>query len=107
MPNNPAMAKIRGNRCGGAWPRSCSLSLAGRSDAAQQTKSREHMTMMKGICRTALAACIAASAGFASVGAEAQTQGTIKIGVLHSLSGTTAISQTTLKDTIPMMVDDL
>src|SRR3954467_9511609 len=34
-------------------------------------------------------------------------QATIKIGVLHSLSGTMAISETTLKDTILMMVDDL
>ena len=32
---------------------------------------------------------------------------TIKIGVLHSLSGTMAISETTLKDTILMMVDEL
>ena len=37
----------------------------------------------------------------------AQSGGTIKIGVLHSLSGTMAISETTLKDTILMMVDDL
>src|SRR5246500_5050943 len=40
------------------------------------------------------------------IAASAQTQGTIKIGVLHSLSGTMAISETTLKDTILMMVDD-
>ncbi|HEY0522365.1 MAG TPA: transporter substrate-binding protein, partial [Stellaceae bacterium] len=33
--------------------------------------------------------------------------GTIKIGVLHSLSGTMAISETTLKDTVLMMVDDI
>jgi urea transport system substrate-binding protein len=32
---------------------------------------------------------------------------TIKIGVLHSLSGTMAISETTLKDTMLMLVDDL
>ncbi|MDR3439805.1 urea ABC transporter substrate-binding protein [Telmatospirillum sp.] len=32
---------------------------------------------------------------------------TIKVGVLHSLSGTMAISETTLKDTVLMMVDDL
>lgn len=32
---------------------------------------------------------------------------TIKIGVLHSLSGTMAISETTLKDTVLMMVDEL
>nr|WP_233270445.1 urea ABC transporter substrate-binding protein [Chachezhania sediminis] len=31
----------------------------------------------------------------------------IKVGVLHSLSGTMAISETTLKDTILMLVDDL
>jgi urea transport system substrate-binding protein len=30
---------------------------------------------------------------------------TIKVGVLHSLSGTMAISETTLKDTVLMMVD--
>ena len=30
---------------------------------------------------------------------------TIKIGVLHSLSGTMAISETTLKDTVLMLVE--
>src|ERR1700692_846491 len=35
----------------------------------------------------------------------AEAQSTIKVGVLHSLSGTMAISETTLKDTILMMVD--
>src|SRR3954467_5535090 len=33
-------------------------------------------------------------------------QATIKVGVLHSLSGTMAISETTLKDTILMMIDE-
>ncbi len=32
-------------------------------------------------------------------------QDTIKIGVLHSLSGTMAISETTLKDTVLMLVE--
>ncbi|MBT5202453.1 MAG: transporter substrate-binding protein, partial [Gammaproteobacteria bacterium] len=36
---------------------------------------------------------------------EAKAAETIKVGVLHSLSGTMAISETTLKDTILMMVD--
>ena len=36
-----------------------------------------------------------------------QATDTIKVGVLHSLSGTMAISETTLKDTVLMMVDDL
>ncbi len=31
---------------------------------------------------------------------------TIKVGVLHSLSGTMAISETTLKDTVLMMIDE-
>ena len=36
-----------------------------------------------------------------------QAADTIKVGVLHSLSGTMAISETTLKDTVLIMVDDL
>jgi urea transport system substrate-binding protein len=36
----------------------------------------------------------------------AAAQGTIKIGVLHSLSGTMAISETTLKDTVLMLIDE-
>jgi len=35
----------------------------------------------------------------------AAAQETIKVGVLHSLSGTMAISETTLKDTVLMMID--
>ncbi len=46
------------------------------------------------------------TAGWSVNGALADDQ-TIKIGVLHSLSGTMAISETTLKDTVLMMVDDL
>jgi urea transport system substrate-binding protein len=38
--------------------------------------------------------------------AAARAQDTIKVGVLHSLSGTMAISETTLKDTILMMIDE-
>src|SRR6516162_2107409 len=53
------------------------------------------------------AAVASAVIAVASSAATAQTQGTIKIGVLHSLSGTMAISETTLKDTVLMMVDDV
>jgi urea transport system substrate-binding protein len=49
----------------------------------------------------------AATLASTPLAATAQTAGTIKIGVLHSLSGTMAISETTLKDTILMMVDDI
>jgi urea transport system substrate-binding protein len=62
------------------------------------------MTFIKGLCRAVLGAGVLAAGAAA---ADAQTQGTIKIGVLHSLSGTMAISETTLKDTILMMVDDI
>ncbi len=37
----------------------------------------------------------------------AKAEDTIKIGVLHSLSGTMAISESTLKDTVLMMVNDI
>ena len=52
--------------------------------------------------RVAALACVAAVAS-----APAAAEDPIRIGVLHSLSGTMAISETTLKDTILMMVDDL
>jgi len=51
-----------------------------------------------------VAAVSLAVAGFTGA---AQAQDTIKVGVLHSLSGTMAISETTLKDTVLMMVDDV
>src|SRR5712664_551247 len=46
---------------------------------------------------------LAAAMAFAALVAQ---QGTIKIGVLHSLSGTMAISETTLKDTVLMLIDE-
>src|SRR6202166_2135165 len=46
---------------------------------------------------------LAAGMGFSGI---AKGQDTIKVGVLHSLSGTMAISETTLKDTILMMIDE-
>jgi urea transport system substrate-binding protein len=39
-------------------------------------------------------------------GAALAQEDTIKVGVLHSLSGTMAISETTLKDTVLMMIDE-
>ncbi len=40
------------------------------------------------------------------LGGAAQAQDTIKVGVLHSLSGTMAISETTLKDVMLMLIDE-
>ncbi|WP_020209122.1 urea ABC transporter substrate-binding protein [Gilvimarinus chinensis] len=41
-----------------------------------------------------------------SITANAQEDDTIKVGVLHSLSGTMAISETTLKDTMLMLIEE-
>jgi urea transport system substrate-binding protein len=63
---------------------------------------------MRGISERISALAVAgAIAGASLFGGAAQAQDTIKVGVLHSLSGTMAISETTLKDTVLMMVDDI
>jgi urea transport system substrate-binding protein len=48
----------------------------------------------------------AAAAFVASGIGVAQAQETIKVGILHSLSGTMAISETTLKDTMLFLIDE-
>jgi len=55
------------------------------------------------IKKAALCGAIALTAGASVV---AQAADTIKVGVLHSLSGTMAISETTLKDTVLMMIEE-
>jgi urea transport system substrate-binding protein len=54
---------------------------------------------------------LALSAALATVGLTAASQGfaadTIKVGVLHSLSGTMAISETVLKDVALMTIDEI
>ena len=58
--------------------------------------------------KTAAALALAGALMLPGWGSPAQAaDDTIKIGVLHSLSGTMAISETTLKDTVLMMVDDI
>src|SRR3954464_833413 len=46
-------------------------------------------------------------AGLLLVAAQAQAAGTIKVGVLHSLSGTMAISETSLKDVALMTFEEI
>ncbi len=58
--------------------------------------------MRKHLRGAVLAAAMAVSGLNSAIAAD----DTIKVGVLHSLSGTMAISETTLKDTILMMIDD-
>ena len=52
--------------------------------------------------KTLFAAALAGGLAFSSFAAQAQN--TIKVGVLHSLSGTMAISETTLKDVMLMLI---
>src|SRR6186713_731689 len=52
---------------------------------------------------------LAATAGIAfgvAATSSAMAQDTIKVGILHSLSGTMAISETTLKDTMLFLIDE-
>ena len=54
-------------------------------------------------------ACVVGAVGALILGAAAQmaqAADTIKVGVLHSLSGTMAISESTLKDTVLMMIKE-
>ena len=58
---------------------------------------------MKRFTKTLKGAALAVSLVASQVATAADT---IKVGVLHSLSGTMAISETTLKDTVLMMIDE-
>src|SRR5213595_2329413 len=50
---------------------------------------------------------IAAGAAILMSALSAHAADTIKVGVLHSLSGTMAISETVLKDTVLMTIDEI
>jgi urea transport system substrate-binding protein len=61
------------------------------------------MNMKQTFARTA---AMLAAAAIAAASTTAWAADTIKVGVLHSLSGTMAISETTLKDTVLMLIDE-
>ncbi len=54
----------------------------------------------------AIAKSVLPAAAMLAVASLANAADTIKVGVLHSLSGTMAISETTLKDTVLMLIDE-
>jgi len=56
------------------------------------------------LTRRSLIAAAAVALGLAAI--PAQAQDTIKVGILHSLSGTMAISETTLKDVMLMLIEE-
>lgn len=61
------------------------------------------LTIRKLVKSTGVAITVAAFAAGNNLAYAAET---IKVGVLHSLSGTMAISETTLKDTVLMMIEE-
>ena len=60
-----------------------------------EISSKLHSWAIAGACAASMALASAANAA-----------DTIKVGVLHSLSGTMAISETTLKDAMLMLIED-
>jgi len=59
----------------------------------------------RGFFKTAAVASVMMAAGL--LGPSARAADTIKVGILHSLSGTMAISETTLKDTALMAIEEI
>src|SRR5690606_38211533 len=69
------------------------------------TKEKLFMTTLRKNWQRKLLATAAATALALNAGVVLAAD-TIKVGVLHSLSGTMAISETTLKDTVLMMIEE-
>lgn len=79
----------------------CGIAVAiGFSGKETYFSGNGKIKMIKHLSKAAGVAAISLSAAFV------QAADTIKVGVLHSLSGTMAISETTLKDTVLMMVEE-
>ena len=64
------------------------------------------MASVRNWLRGAGLAVAATAAILLAPGARAQETGPVRIGILHSLSGTMAISETTLKDVMLMLIDE-
>src|SRR3954451_24926303 len=64
------------------------------------------MSFTRRLMLRATGAALGGALAFASSGAFAQGAGTIKVGILHSLSGTMGISETTLKDVMLMLIEE-
>lgn len=62
--------------------------------------------MKKLIQKAGLTSLVSLSLFFSVISSAQSAEETIKVGVLHSLSGTMAISETTLKDTMLMLIEE-
>src|SRR6478609_4143682 len=96
----------------GAWHGACDSAAADGSEpsVARQTEDIAMFTKTRtAASRPSAGRWLAATAGFAlslAAALPAKAQDTIKVGILHSLSGTMAISETTLKDVMLMLIDE-
>jgi len=61
---------------------------------------------LRGVCILIAHVCVVAACGLGALHA-ADDKPTVKIGVLHSLSGTMAISETSLRDVVLMAVEEI
>ena len=68
----------------------------------QSKHAKKSVTRSRRLVSALAGAALVAGTTMTAAGAEE----TIKVGVLHSLSGTMAISETTLKDTVLMMIEE-
>jgi urea transport system substrate-binding protein len=71
--------------------------------------NREAFSMYRDRTTTKASRWLATAAGLALTvlaTVSAKAQDTIKVGILHSLSGTMAISETTLKEVVMMLIDE-
>src|SRR6516165_8671090 len=95
-----------------AWHAACDSALASGFEpfAARQQKDIAMHTSIGAVAeRPFTRRLLAATAGLAfglAAALPAKAEDTIKVGILHSLSGTMAISETTLKDVVLMLIDE-
>jgi urea transport system substrate-binding protein len=95
-----------------AWHVACDSALANGFEpfAARQQKDIAMHTSIGAVAeRPFTRRLLAATAGLAfglAAALPAEAQDTIKVGILHSLSGTMAISETTLKDVMLMLIEE-
>src|SRR5262249_52961371 len=96
-----------------AWHIPCERADARHGPRARSARQAEGLFMLKMIravaqrpnARRWLAATAGVALGLAAA-IPAKAQDTIKVGVLHSLSGTIAISETRLRDVMLMLIEE-
>jgi urea transport system substrate-binding protein len=92
------------------WHDACVVAPAGDGPRSRavfpgwERTTGSHMSVTRRFVLRAAGALVGGAMALSSFAAHAED--TIKIGILHSLSGTMAISETTLKDVMLMLIDE-